>query len=160
MPTPMSFIALPPLPPPPPTIAMALSRYLNCLLWRELQSTLLTPISSRFKRVHLACIRSSKYAQSIGVKKGDTVAIYMPMIVDLVVVMLACARIGAPHSIVVCLCAAMTSSKATCIDPTCRLPRFQAMATLLLVCSPHPCFLFLLPFSLCVCFLFGHICCY
>jgi acyl-coenzyme A synthetase/AMP-(fatty) acid ligase len=37
----------------------------------------------------------------IGVKKGDRVAIYMPMIVELVVAMLACARIGAVHSIVV-----------------------------------------------------------
>ncbi|KAK3752741.1 hypothetical protein QZH41_018715, partial [Actinostola sp. cb2023] len=35
-----------------------------------------------------------------GVKKGDRVAIYMPMIVELVVAMLACARIGAIHSIV------------------------------------------------------------
>lgn len=37
----------------------------------------------------------------LGVKKGDKVAIYMPMIVELVVAMLACARIGAVHSIVV-----------------------------------------------------------
>lgn len=35
-----------------------------------------------------------------GVKKGDCVAIYMPMILELVVAMLACARIGAIHSIV------------------------------------------------------------
>ncbi|XP_043946122.1 acetyl-coenzyme A synthetase, cytoplasmic [Protopterus annectens] len=35
-----------------------------------------------------------------GVKKGDRVSIYMPMIVELVVAMLACARIGAVHSVV------------------------------------------------------------
>ncbi|XP_065817102.1 acetyl-coenzyme A synthetase, cytoplasmic-like isoform X3 [Labrus bergylta] len=35
-----------------------------------------------------------------GVKKGDRVSIYMPMVVDLVVAMLACVRIGAVHSIV------------------------------------------------------------
>ena len=35
-----------------------------------------------------------------GVKKGDRVAIYMPMVTELVVAMLACARIGAVHSIV------------------------------------------------------------
>lgn len=35
-----------------------------------------------------------------GVKKGDRVALYMPMIPELVVTMLACARIGAMHSIV------------------------------------------------------------
>lgn len=37
----------------------------------------------------------------LGVKKGDHVSIYMPMVVELVVAMLACARIGAVHSIVV-----------------------------------------------------------
>uniref|UniRef100_A0A8C2Q6R3 acetate--CoA ligase n=1 Tax=Cyprinus carpio TaxID=7962 RepID=A0A8C2Q6R3_CYPCA len=39
--------------------------------------------------------------KSQGVKKGDRVSIYMPMVVELVVAMLACARIGAVHSIVV-----------------------------------------------------------
>lgn len=34
-------------------------------------------------------------------KKGDRVSIYMPMVVELVVAMLACVRIGAVHSIVV-----------------------------------------------------------
>lgn len=38
---------------------------------------------------------------SAGVKKGDRVSIYMPMVVELVVAMLACVRIGAVHSIVV-----------------------------------------------------------
>ncbi|HEV8456817.1 MAG TPA: acetate--CoA ligase, partial [Methylomirabilota bacterium] len=35
-----------------------------------------------------------------GVKKGDKVTIYMPMIPEVVIAMLACARIGAPHSVV------------------------------------------------------------
>jgi acetyl-CoA synthetase len=35
-----------------------------------------------------------------GVRKGDTVTIYMPMVPEVVVAMLACARIGAPHSVV------------------------------------------------------------
>ncbi|XP_026864198.2 acetyl-coenzyme A synthetase, cytoplasmic isoform X2 [Electrophorus electricus] len=38
--------------------------------------------------------------KSQGVKKGDRVSIYMPMVIELVVAMLACARIGAVHSIV------------------------------------------------------------
>uniref|UniRef100_A0A670JWZ7 Propionate--CoA ligase n=1 Tax=Podarcis muralis TaxID=64176 RepID=A0A670JWZ7_PODMU len=38
--------------------------------------------------------------QEQGIKKGDRVSIYMPMIIELVVAMLACARIGAVHSIV------------------------------------------------------------
>ena len=36
----------------------------------------------------------------IGVKKGDLVCIYMPMIPEAMIAMLACARIGAPHSVV------------------------------------------------------------
>jgi acetyl-CoA synthetase len=36
----------------------------------------------------------------LGVKKGDKVAIYLPMIPELPVVMLACARLGAPHTVV------------------------------------------------------------
>jgi acetyl-CoA synthetase len=38
--------------------------------------------------------------RSLGIKKGDRVAIYMPMIPQLPVAMLACARIGAPHSVI------------------------------------------------------------
>ncbi|HOJ51276.1 MAG TPA: propionyl-CoA synthetase [Syntrophales bacterium] len=37
---------------------------------------------------------------SVGVKKGDTVVIYMPMVPQAMVAMLACARIGAIHSVV------------------------------------------------------------
>src|SRR4030095_7392526 len=35
-----------------------------------------------------------------GVRKGDRVTIYMPMVPELPIAMLACARIGAPHSVV------------------------------------------------------------
>ncbi|HKA17534.1 MAG TPA: acetate--CoA ligase [Blastocatellia bacterium] len=45
----------------------------------------------------------SKFAnvlKSLGIRKGDTVAIYMGMTPELPIAMLACARIGAPHSIV------------------------------------------------------------
>uniref|UniRef100_A0A8C6NY50 Acetyl-coenzyme A synthetase n=1 Tax=Nothobranchius furzeri TaxID=105023 RepID=A0A8C6NY50_NOTFU len=42
----------------------------------------------------------SNVLKSQGVKKGDRVSIYMPMVVELVVAMLACVRIGAVHSIV------------------------------------------------------------
>ena len=38
--------------------------------------------------------------ESLGVEKGDRVAIYMPMTVDAIAAMLACARIGAVHSVV------------------------------------------------------------
>jgi len=45
----------------------------------------------------------NKFANALkemGVKKGDVVSIYLPMIPELPIAMLACARIGAPHSVV------------------------------------------------------------
>ncbi|XP_052776237.1 acetyl-coenzyme A synthetase, cytoplasmic-like [Mya arenaria] len=44
--------------------------------------------------------RFANVLKSLGVQKGDRVAIYMPMIIDITVALLACARIGAVHSIV------------------------------------------------------------
>src|SRR5438876_1209413 len=44
--------------------------------------------------------RMANALRELGVKRGDRVAIYMPMIPELPVAMLACARIGAPHSVV------------------------------------------------------------
>ncbi len=38
--------------------------------------------------------------KKLGVRRGDRVAIYLPMVPEVVVAMLACARIGAPHSVV------------------------------------------------------------
>ncbi len=45
----------------------------------------------------------SKFAnvlKSLGVEKGDRVAIYLPMVPEAAIAMLACARVGAPHSVV------------------------------------------------------------
>ena len=44
--------------------------------------------------------RFSNVLKSLGVQSGDRVNIYLPMIPEVVVAMLACARIGAPHSVV------------------------------------------------------------
>ena len=44
--------------------------------------------------------RFANVLTSLGVTKGDRVAIFMPMIIELPAAMLACARIGAPHSVV------------------------------------------------------------
>lgn len=44
--------------------------------------------------------RFSNVLKNLGVKKGDRVTIYLPMIPELAIAMLACSRIGAPHSIV------------------------------------------------------------
>ena len=43
--------------------------------------------------------RFANVLKSLGVKKGDRVSIYMPMVPELPVAMLACARIGAIHSL-------------------------------------------------------------
>ncbi|WP_082588884.1 acetate--CoA ligase [Terrabacter sp. Root181] len=44
--------------------------------------------------------RAANALADLGVGKGDTVAIYLPMIPEAAVAMLACARLGAPHSVV------------------------------------------------------------
>ncbi len=53
-----------------------------------------------YRELHGRVCRFANVLKSIGVKKGDRVTIYMPMIPDAAVAMLACARIGAIHSIV------------------------------------------------------------
>ncbi|MBE7702063.1 acetate--CoA ligase [Oerskovia sp. Sa1BUA8] len=44
--------------------------------------------------------RAANALNALGVTTGDRVVIYLPMVVEAVVAMLACARIGAPHSVV------------------------------------------------------------
>lgn len=44
--------------------------------------------------------RTANALKELGVQKGDRVAIYMPMILELPIALLACARIGAPHTVV------------------------------------------------------------
>jgi len=53
-----------------------------------------------FAELHEEVCRFANALKSLGVKKGDRVAVYLGMIPELPVVMLACARIGAPHSVV------------------------------------------------------------
>ena len=53
-----------------------------------------------FKELQAEVERMAAIIQSLGVVKGDTVLIYMPMIAEAVFAMLACARIGAIHSVV------------------------------------------------------------
>ena len=44
--------------------------------------------------------RFANALKDLGIRKGDIVGIYLPMIPEVVVAMLACARIGAPHNVV------------------------------------------------------------
>ncbi len=53
-----------------------------------------------FLQLHREVCKFANAMKSLGVGKGDRVAIYMPMIPEAVVAMLACARIGAIHSVV------------------------------------------------------------
>jgi acetyl-CoA synthetase len=53
-----------------------------------------------YRQLHAEVCKFANVLKSHGVKKGDRVSIYLPMIVELPIVMLACTRIGAIHSIV------------------------------------------------------------
>jgi propionyl-CoA synthetase len=53
-----------------------------------------------FRELHAETQRMAAVLQSLGVKQGDRVLIYMPMVAEAVFAMLACARIGAIHSVV------------------------------------------------------------
>jgi acetyl-CoA synthetase len=53
-----------------------------------------------YAELHEMTCRLANVLKTLGVKKGDRVCIYLPMIVEAAVAMLACARIGAIHSVV------------------------------------------------------------
>ena len=56
--------------------------------------------SLTYRELHAEVCRFASGLRSIGVKKGDRVCIYLPMVIELAVSLLACARIGAVHSVV------------------------------------------------------------
>jgi len=53
-----------------------------------------------YKELHKEVNKFANVLKNLGVKKGDVVSIYLPMVPELPIAMLACARIGAPHSVV------------------------------------------------------------
>ncbi|HTX08400.1 MAG TPA: acetate--CoA ligase [Solirubrobacteraceae bacterium] len=53
-----------------------------------------------YAELHQEVQKLANALKDLGVKKGDIVGIYLPMIPEVVVSMLACARIGAPHNVV------------------------------------------------------------
>ncbi|MFH1434990.1 MAG: acetate--CoA ligase [Pseudomonadota bacterium] len=59
------------------------------------QSTLLT-----YRQLHRKVCKFANVLKSLGVSRGDRVCIFLPMIPELPIAMLACARIGAIHSVV------------------------------------------------------------
>ncbi len=53
-----------------------------------------------YRELHAEVCKAANLLTNLGVKKGDRVAIYLPMIPEAAVAMLACARIGAVHTVV------------------------------------------------------------
>ncbi len=84
----------------------------NCLdrhlsSWRKNKAALIwegEPYGERriltYRELHRLTSKFANALKNLGIKKGDRIAIYLPMIPELAIAMLACARIGAPHSII------------------------------------------------------------
>ncbi|MEG4456834.1 acetate--CoA ligase [Microcoleus sp. N9_A1] len=83
----------------------------NCLdrhltTWRKNKAALIwegEPGDSRtltYAQLHREVCQMANVIKELGVQKGDRVGIYMPMIPEAAIAMLACARIGAVHSVV------------------------------------------------------------
>jgi acetyl-CoA synthetase len=53
-----------------------------------------------YAELHQEVCKFANVLKGLGVKKGDRIGIYMPMVPEAAIAMLACARIGAPHSVV------------------------------------------------------------
>ena len=56
--------------------------------------------SVTYRELHEQVCRCANAIKGLGVRKGDRVTIYMPMVIEAAVAMLACARIGAVHAVV------------------------------------------------------------
>ena len=74
--------------------------------WRRNKAALIwegEPGDSRvltFGDLHREVCKFANVLKGLGIKKGDRIAIYMPMVPELAIAMLACTRIGAVHSII------------------------------------------------------------
>jgi acetyl-CoA synthetase len=82
-----------------------LDRHLNT--WRSNKVALIwqgEPLEENriftYQQLHYHVCKFANVLRKFGVKKGDRVSIYLPMIPELPIAMLACARIGAIHSVV------------------------------------------------------------
>lgn len=53
-----------------------------------------------YQELHREVCKFANVLKKLGAQKGDRVVIYMPLVPELAIAMLACARIGAPHSII------------------------------------------------------------
>ncbi|WP_204103847.1 MULTISPECIES: acetate--CoA ligase [Spirulina sp. CCY15215] len=83
----------------------------NCLdrhltTWRKNKAALIwegepgDSCTLTYAQLHRQVCKMANVFKQLGVKKGDRVGIYMPMIPEAAIAMLACTRIGAPHSVI------------------------------------------------------------
>jgi acetyl-CoA synthetase len=81
-----------------------LDRHLNG--WRRNKAALIwegEPGDQRtltYQQLHFEVCKFANVLKSVGIQKGDRVALYMPLIPELAIAMLACARLGAAHSVI------------------------------------------------------------
>ncbi|MBN1128530.1 MAG: acetate--CoA ligase [Chitinispirillaceae bacterium] len=90
----------------------------TAILWQGEKEDAVRKIS--YRELHAEVCKFANVLKSKGVTRGDRVAIYMPMVPELAVAMLACTRIGAIHSIVFGGFSA-DSLKGRIIDSTCKV---------------------------------------
>ena len=71
----------------------------TALLW-EADDPAVVPQHISYRDLHARVCRLANALRNLGMRKGDRIAIYLPMIPEAAVAMLACARIGAVHTVV------------------------------------------------------------
>ncbi|WP_146301872.1 acetate--CoA ligase [Nitratireductor mangrovi] len=70
----------------------------TAILWESDEPGVTEKIT--YSELHASVCRLANGLRALGIRKGDCVAIYLPMIPEVAIAMLACARIGAIHSVV------------------------------------------------------------
>ena len=70
----------------------------TALIWQGEQEDAVSELT--YEELHRQVCKFANVLKTKGIRKGDRVAIYLPMIPELPIVMLACARIGAIHSVI------------------------------------------------------------
>jgi acetyl-CoA synthetase len=70
----------------------------TAILWQGEKEEAVEKIT--YRELHRRVCKVANVLKENGIRKGDRVAIYMPMVPELAVAMLACARIGAIHSVI------------------------------------------------------------
>lgn len=70
------------------------------IIWEPNDATVEPARTLTYRQLHAAVCQCANALSALGVSKGDRVIIYLPMVPEAAVAMLACARLGAVHSVV------------------------------------------------------------